>query len=100
MELRDVGRLSFREVGRRLGVSERRAQAIHREGVSRRATTPECFQTLSVPAVKGLENLYLTTKQDVRAAILEGRLSLHQRPRNFGVKCWQEVMAWLAEGEA
>ena len=95
IHLREMRRYSFREIGQKLGVGASRARAIYREAIFRRKYTPECFHSLSVRTVQVLENLNLTNREEVLAAVTDGRLSLKRGPRNYGKKGLSEILNWL-----
>ena len=95
IHLREMRRYSFREIGQRLGVGASRAHAIYQAAIFRRKYTPECFYTLSVRTVQVLENLNLRNREEVLAAVTDGRLSLKRGPRNYGKKGLSEILNWL-----
>ena len=95
IHLREVGRASFREIGEKLGVTRSRAHAIYRAGVSRRDHTPECFHGLKYRTVHTLEGLYLQNREEVLAAVVAGRLTAKQGPRNHGRQAEIEILSWL-----
>ena len=95
IQLRECGRYSFREIGQRFGVGASRAHAIYRAAIFRRKYTPECFHSLSVRTVQVLENLNLRNREEVLAAVTDGRLSIKRGPRNYGKKCLWEILNWL-----
>ena len=95
IHLREMRRYSFREIGQRLGVGASRAHAIYQAAIFRREYTPECFYTLSVRTVQVLENLNLRNREEVLAAVTDGRLSLKRGPRNYGKKGLWEILNWL-----
>ncbi len=93
--LRDFRRYRFREIGQKLGVSVSRAWGIYRAAVARRDGTPECFRGLSVRTVHVLQALNLNNREEVLAALTDGRLSIKRGPRNYGRKCLLEILNWL-----
>ena len=95
IHLREMRRYGFREIGQRFGVGASRARAIYREAIFRREYTPECFHSLSVRTVHVLENLNLKNREEVLAAVTDGRLSIKRGPRNWGKKCLLEILNWL-----
>jgi hypothetical protein len=93
--LRDVCRYRFRDIGHKLGVSGSRAGQIYGAAVARREATPECFRSLTVRTVHVLRQLNLNTREEVVAALADGRLSLKRGPRNYGKQCLLELLKWL-----
>jgi hypothetical protein len=95
IHLREVEGCLFREIGAKFGVSRSRAHCLYRHAVHWRDYEPECFRGLSCRTVQALENLVLTNREEVLAAVVSGKLTAESGPRNYGKKRHAEVLAWL-----
>lgn len=100
--LREVDKKPFSEIGRILGVGVERARQIYKkiksdEDAAIAGESENPFYGLSVRAANVCGNLDLLNREQIKEAVIDGRLSPFgkNKPRNYGIHAHFEVCDWL-----